>query len=51
MLVLTNARVFDGTEMLPGTHDVALDGNRIASIDDRGTVAPTVGTTSSTSAG
>src|SRR6476660_8893659 len=35
MVVLTNARIFDGREMLAGTHDVALDGNRIASIDDR----------------
>ena len=27
MLVLTNARLFDGREMLPGTHQVTLDGN------------------------
>ena len=37
MLVLTNARIFNGREMLSGTHDVTLDGNRIASIDDRHT--------------
>ena len=35
MPVLTNARIFDGRELHPGTHDVTLDGNRIASIDDR----------------
>jgi len=35
MVVLTNARIFDGREMLAGTHDVVLDGNRIAAIDDR----------------
>ncbi|MFI0355039.1 amidohydrolase family protein [Actinomadura sp. 9N407] len=34
MLVLTNAKVFDGREMLPGRHDVTLDGDRIAAIDD-----------------
>src|SRR5688572_3783644 len=34
-MLLTNARLFDGRELLSGTHDVALDGNRIASIDDR----------------
>src|SRR6476469_8227057 len=33
MVVLTNARIFDGREMLAGTHDVTLDGNRIAAID------------------
>lgn len=32
MTVLTNARVFDGHRMLPGRHDVALEGRRIASI-------------------
>lgn len=32
MVVLSNARVFDGWTMLPGRHDVTLDGNRIASI-------------------
>ena len=40
MTVLTNARIFDGRELLPGTHDVALDGNRIASIDDRSGAGP-----------
>src|SRR6476620_6189620 len=39
MVVLTNARIFDGRELLSGTHDVALDGNRIASIDDRSRAA------------
>src|SRR5262249_13783975 len=33
MTVLTNARIFDGRQMLSGTHDVTLDGNRIVSID------------------
>lgn len=32
MVTFTNARIFDGTRMLPGTHDVALAGNRIAAI-------------------
>src|SRR6478752_8175383 len=32
MVVLTNARVFDGRAMLSGHHDVALDGRRIASV-------------------
>ncbi|TDC98403.1 amidohydrolase family protein [Actinomadura sp. 7K507] len=32
MLVLTNAKVFDGREMLPGKHDVTLDGDRITAI-------------------
>src|SRR4051812_44465305 len=35
MVTLTNARIFDGRQLLAGTHDVALDGNRIASIDGR----------------
>jgi imidazolonepropionase-like amidohydrolase len=30
MLTFTNARLFDGREMRPGTHSVTLDGNRIA---------------------
>jgi imidazolonepropionase-like amidohydrolase len=34
MLVLTNAQIFDGREMLPGRHTVRLDGNRIAATDD-----------------
>jgi imidazolonepropionase-like amidohydrolase len=33
MVVLSNARVFDGRTILPGRHDVTLDGNRIGSID------------------
>jgi imidazolonepropionase-like amidohydrolase len=32
MVVLTNAQVFDGRSMLPGRHDVTLDGKRVASI-------------------
>ncbi|BBZ15506.1 amidohydrolase family protein [Mycobacterium branderi] len=34
MLRLNNARIFDGRAMLPGTHSVTLDGNRITAIDD-----------------
>jgi imidazolonepropionase-like amidohydrolase len=34
MLTLTNARVFDGRRMLPGTHDVSIRRTRIAAIDD-----------------
>ena len=34
MITLTNARVFDGRAMLPGRHDVTLDGKRIASISE-----------------
>ena len=30
MVTLTNAQVFDGRAMLPGRHDVTLDGTRIA---------------------
>ena len=37
MLVITNAKVFDGRELLPGTHSVTLDGNTIAAIDDAST--------------
>lgn len=32
MLSLTNARVFDGTRTLPGTHRVTLDGDRVREI-------------------
>lgn len=32
MLTLTNARVFDGTRLLAGTHTVAIDQGRIASL-------------------
>ncbi|MFV2174053.1 amidohydrolase family protein [Actinomadura sp. LOL_016] len=32
MLVLTNAKVFDGREMLPGRREVTLDGDRITSV-------------------
>ena len=34
MLVLTNAQIFDGFDLLAGRHEVVLDANRIASIDD-----------------
>jgi imidazolonepropionase-like amidohydrolase len=34
MVTLTNARVFDGRAMLPGRHDVILDGKKIASISE-----------------
>ncbi len=34
MLTFANARVFDGSTMLPGTRTVALDGNRIASVSE-----------------
>jgi len=34
MTSFTNARVFDGTAMLPGTRTVTLDGNRIASVSE-----------------
>ena len=34
MITLTNAHVFDGRAMLPGRHDVTLDGKRIASISE-----------------
>jgi imidazolonepropionase-like amidohydrolase len=33
MLVLTNARVFDGTKVLPGNHDVSIDRRRIAAVN------------------
>jgi imidazolonepropionase-like amidohydrolase len=34
MLTLTNARLFDGTKMLPGRRSVTLDGNRIAAVSE-----------------
>jgi len=34
MTTYTNARVFDGTRMLPGTRTVTLEGNRIASVSE-----------------
>lgn len=34
MVTLTNARVFDGAEMLSGTRTVVLEGNRIASVSE-----------------
>ena len=34
MVTLTNARVFDGRAMLPGRHDVTLDGKRISSVGE-----------------
>lgn len=40
MLVITNAKVFDGRQLLPGRHSVTLDGNTIAAIDDASSVAP-----------
>jgi imidazolonepropionase-like amidohydrolase len=40
MTVLTNARVFDGRTMLPGRHDVRLEGTRIGSIRDHTGFAP-----------
>src|SRR4051812_32310376 len=33
MVVLKNARVFDGAELLPGIHDVGLHGRKIAAVD------------------
>ena len=33
MTILTNAQVFDGRAMLPGRHDVRLDGKRVASVE------------------
>jgi len=41
MLVITNAKVFDGRELLTGTHSVALDGNTIRAIDDPSTMPET----------
>ncbi len=38
MQVLTNAKVFDGRAMLPGTHQITLDGSLIGSIDPPGGV-------------
>jgi imidazolonepropionase-like amidohydrolase len=44
MVVLTNAQVFDGRAMLPGRHDVTLDGKRIGSVRPHaGTVPGDVG--------
>lgn len=34
MTTFTNARVFDGTAMLPGMRTIALEGNRIASVSE-----------------
>ena len=39
MVTLTNARLFDGGKMLPGTHSVTLDGNKIASVGERSGVS------------
>ncbi|HEY9556454.1 MAG TPA: amidohydrolase family protein [Acidimicrobiales bacterium] len=39
MKVLANARIFDGRSMLPGAHDVTLDGKRIASVNPHAGVA------------
>jgi imidazolonepropionase-like amidohydrolase len=35
MTTLTNARVFDGTKMLPGRRNVTLDGNKIVSVSEQ----------------
>ena len=35
MLTLTNARIFDGRTLLPGTHSVTLEDKRIKAIDDQ----------------
>jgi imidazolonepropionase-like amidohydrolase len=35
MLTLSNARVFDGTQMLPGRRSVTLDGDRIVSVSEQ----------------
>lgn len=40
MLVITNAKVYDGRKMLSGRHSVALDGNVISAIDDESTLTP-----------
>src|SRR3546814_14375292 len=40
MKVLANARIFDGRSMLPGAHDVTLDGKRIASVNPHAGAAP-----------
>ncbi|MCV7320284.1 amidohydrolase [Mycolicibacterium confluentis] len=40
MLVITNAKVFDGRKLLPGRHSVTLDGNTITAIDDASPVPP-----------
>jgi imidazolonepropionase-like amidohydrolase len=36
MLILTNAKVFDGRAVLPGTHQITLDGALIASVESPG---------------
>jgi imidazolonepropionase-like amidohydrolase len=33
MITLSNAKLFDGSKMLPGRHSVTLDGNRITAVD------------------
>jgi imidazolonepropionase-like amidohydrolase len=40
LLVITNAKVFDGRQLLPGRHSVTLDGNTIAAIDDTSPAPP-----------
>jgi imidazolonepropionase-like amidohydrolase len=35
MLTLNNARLFDGTRMLPGSRNVTLDGNRIVAVGEQ----------------
>lgn len=39
MLVITNAKVFDGRKLLPGKHSVSLEGNVICAIDDESPAA------------
>ena len=43
MLTLTNARLFDGTRMLPGRHSVAIDGSQIGAVSDAGRPIPNGG--------
>jgi|UPI000686A25B imidazolonepropionase-like amidohydrolase len=40
MLVVTNAKVFDGRRLLPGTHSVTIDGNTIFAVDDAAPASP-----------
>ncbi|WP_395310703.1 amidohydrolase family protein [Mycobacterium sp. AMU20-3851] len=40
MLVITNAKVFDGRQLLSGRHSVTIDGNTISTIDDAAPVPP-----------
>jgi imidazolonepropionase-like amidohydrolase len=40
MLVITNAKVYDGRKLLPGRHSVTLEGNVISAVDDGSTQSP-----------